>query len=414
MGSFNTVCAITRTPIQEGGLARVFFLEMDAFEMNYRAREGRFGNIMVGSQCYPWDNFTVLGYPMVGKYDDYNRYTFGDTELADATLAAINSRYIVNRVAEGKTLDDYNSYHDYMEIEEIPSMHDLQDMEHSGSLFIKGRHGYKTAVVKMAIHEEVYQMMIEGEWSTGWGENRKTFTFESRAAELVENFSPKDDGGLSMLSERRQLRIQQVKEANDVLVEKGEITAEQAQETYDEVIELAVEMDMIAGDDRQEWLSQSRYREDMQGDCTPELRKSIADSIVGTELAVRWMQANNYELAPVVLGGQDYDTSVHAKRLRKLADVVSTMVPEFRDEECFTVNTEITERFTMSLSATREKVASWFDETDQELIDYYDAIKIADEQSFFTIGDESKLDKWGVEYSAFPSWEVGTVIHFVD
>jgi len=161
MGSFNTTCAVSKAPILDGQKVRVFFLLMNTSTFHYHKKIGQFKSSLMGSSCYPWDHFQIVGYPMLATYNDYNRYVFDDSDMENLNLKIINKLYNKNIIAEDKSINDYNSSHDYMNIEKIENMHQLQEMEHSGSLRVKTCHGV-SAIAKMAIHEDIYQQLILG------------------------------------------------------------------------------------------------------------------------------------------------------------------------------------------------------------------------------------------------------------
>ncbi len=417
MGSFNTTCAITRTPIQEGSLARVFFLEMDAFATNYYGRQGLFKNIMMGCGCYPWDNFSIIGYPLLGKYADYNNYEFEDSEMAELTLAAINSRYVPNRVAEGKTLEDYNEYHDYMEIDEISDMAQLQDMEHSGSLRVKGGHGNETAVVKMAMHEEVYQMMLAGTKSEGWGEDAKKYTFADDMKRLTDKYNG-SVSGFDALSEQQQKRMIDMRDELYAKADAGEInertnepyTRDQADKSFSQMVEWLAEDRLELGDERSDWFAHKSFNRDLRE--KPEMVEKIAEAVIGAKWCALWMQNNNYEFAPVMTCGQDYDTAEHAKRLRKLADIIEAKKNPYHYEEHVELDVVRTERTELSLSSLKDRFADWYDSDDQEYQDLLNAIESIKEQSSFTFGDGSVFDKFVKDYDVLRDVEENMQIHF--
>ncbi|WZW26901.1 hypothetical protein [Vibrio phage TCU_VP02_YC] len=420
MGSFNTTCAITRTPIQEGGLARVFFLEMDAFATNYYGRQGLFKNIMMGCGCYPWDNFKIIGYPLLGKYADYNNYEFEDADMANMTLAAINKRYVPNRVAEGKTLEDYNEYHDYMEIDEISDMSQLQDMEHSGSLRVKGAHGNVTAVVKMAMHEEVYQMMLEGNVTEGWGDDAKTYSFADDLKRLTDKYSG-SVSGFDALTEKQQKRMIDMRDELYAKADAGEInertgepyTREEADKSFNQMVEWLAEDRFELGDERAEWFAHSSHYRDMADlKDNQELVHKLAEAVVGAKWCARWMMCNNYEFAPVMTCGQDYDTASHASRLRKLADIIESKKNKYHYEEHVELDVVRSERVELSLSNLKERFADWYDEDEQEYQDLLSAIESVKEQSSFVYGDGSIFDKFVEEYDVLRDVEENTQIHF--
>ncbi|AGN30312.1 hypothetical protein VPFG_00314 [Vibrio phage nt-1] len=395
MGSFNTTCAISRTPINEGDEARVFFLIMQANDIQRSIEEKQFSNIMMGCGCYPWDNFKIIGYPLKGKYADYNRYEFEDQQMSDEVLRLINKIYMPNRVTEGKELSDYNSYHDYMEIDEIESMHELQDMEHSGALRVESYFG-PTAIVKMAIHEEIYQeLIISGEMTTGWGEDAKTKTFEQEVQELYERHAAAGDK--DPLSPDDRKLIDETRADMYAKADAGEADADGkiiTREIVDKMIErfenmLARKTDYYDPFDRAEWSERTYPVRSMQESDDNEFIRKLAEGHIGLKWTALWFQANNYEFGPAITSGQWGDRLAEAERLRKLADIVESKVPEYYYEEHIPVRKERTVRLVMKRSELVESYTDWYGEDADEMAELQEAIDSMKEQSSFKVGDEN-------------------------
>jgi hypothetical protein len=155
MGSFNLSCAITKAPIKEKQKVRLFFITDTG---------GYKGDGLNGCLVYPESGYEVIGFPIKAKYSDYGTYEIDDeSDVAEMTLKIIKTNYAENIVEEGKTIDDYNLTHDHMNIAvDNLDWYTVQDMIHSGRLFLNNR-TKKSHVAIMAVHEKVYQKMIEGD-----------------------------------------------------------------------------------------------------------------------------------------------------------------------------------------------------------------------------------------------------------
>ncbi len=408
MGSFNTTCAITNTPIMEGDAARVFFLVMDAYAMNRKC--AFFNHSQMGSSCYPYDHFKVIGYPMKGVYADYNRYEFDDN-LEALNLKIINKIYVPNKVEEGKTLDDYNSHHDYMNIDELTCMQELQDMEHSGALRVKTWAG-ASAIVKMAIHESVYQMMIGGTWTKGWGDNAVSYTHASKVADAVKRYgaaaNPED-----ALSERGKMRVEMIRAKIGEEIDGKTFTKEDAEAQ----VKFYIDMNShdISTGSNDEFLIETHPKSDMADAEEDTLVGQIACAYYGARMASTWMQCNNYQFKPAVLGGQDYEMMPHANRLRELADVVEKLQRE--DEESVPLELRRTTAKVLKLTALKERFDSWYDESDDEYKDYLSAVRdlldgtLKPSDAFYVVGDGSTFDKFVEGYTVLRDVEKGDVIN---
>src|ERR1044071_4618706 len=111
MGSFNTTCAISHAPIRPNDKVRLFFL---ASQTGYSV-DSRKSILSIGCQCYPWDDFQVIGgISLEATYEDYNSYSFDEKSIfAQLILNQIKKNYSENVSIEGK---EYNPYHDHMDV----------------------------------------------------------------------------------------------------------------------------------------------------------------------------------------------------------------------------------------------------------------------------------------------------------
>lgn len=312
MGSFNTTCAITKTPILEGQEVRVFFLVIDQFGEDYSLRAtGLRTSILAGPQCYPWDVCQVIGYPLKGVYADYNQYEFDDDSgLVEATLAVINRHYEPNRPSSDKR----GYERDHMDIEKIESMRQLQDMEHDGAVRL-GRS--KGMLAKMAIHEEVYQHIIaEGLIHESW-EDKAGLNYSQSVDKLLSQFTTSN-----ISPENQELLTKFLTR----LKESGE-----SQEKVDEM-EVAMRRTYLRENEclirNTDWIK-TPFKQ-LIGRCNDvPATRDLCDSLIGGYMVVGWMRRNNYQLLPAVLSGQSYDFKASAKTMRELADIVEQLEPEW-------------------------------------------------------------------------------------
>lgn len=313
MGSFNTTCAITRTPIREGQEVRVFFLFIDQFGEDYSLRTtGLRTSILAGSRCYPWDVCQVIGYPLKGVYADYNQYEFDDdSDLVKSTLAVINNHYAPNKPDSDKVNRCSN---EHINIEQIESMYQLQDMEHDGAVRF-GRH--KGMLAKMAIHEEVYQYIIaNGNIRESW-EDKVGLNYAQAVDKLLSQFTWND------ISEENQELLTQFLSK---LKESGE-----PQEKVDEM-EVALRRNYLRENEciirDADWIK-TPYKQ-LIGRCNDgPATRNLCESLIGGYMVVGWMLRNNHQLLPAVLSGQSYDFKASAKTMRELADIVEQLEPEW-------------------------------------------------------------------------------------
>lgn len=135
-----------------------FFLRSNLFNYNFDPLRN---SLSQGSQCYPHDDFTVIGgISLEAEYSDYNSYSFDQESIFAHYIHSIILRdYVMNISEEGK---EYNTYHDHMDVPKSDlTWEKIQDMIHCGRLHLCSYGNCNIPfVTTMAIHESVYQIML--------------------------------------------------------------------------------------------------------------------------------------------------------------------------------------------------------------------------------------------------------------
>jgi hypothetical protein len=420
MGSFNTTCAISKAPILEGQKVRVFFLAMDTFSLHYdKEKKDQFSNIYMGLNCYPWDNFKIIGYPLLGEYKDYNQYEFDDEEMSELTLKVINKVYAPNKISKDKKESDYNSCHDYLNIEELEDMHQLQEMEHSGSLRIKTCHGI-SAIAKMAIHEEVYQNIIKKGKTFGVEgfNDRKGYNFEEHVEFLVNKIKQSKEG----TTEKSKENMEVLKECRDHFESQiGKVVEGEEPMTQEKVEEKIISLERMLSRINQEqvlkiegesWLSETNPSRDVEKN---DFYEKIVEAWVCSIWVKNWFHHNNCQFAPVPTSGQDYDFQYSGDKLMEMANVISNFKSRWDEEENLTFQTEYIKKVSLNINEMEEKFKLWFSETDEEYKDFKFIIKKIKEDKVesFTMGDFSVTDVFMKENELLQNIEEGTEIHLI-
>lgn len=381
MGSFNTTCAISRAPITPDQKVRVFFLVMDTHSYHYDKRtKGLFSLPQMGSKCYPWDNFKVIGLPLLGTYEDYNNYEFIDKDLEKLTLEAINEIYIPNTVQEGKEEEDYNEYHDYLNIEKISDMKELQDMEHSGALRVKSYHG-TSIIVKMAIIEDVFQQIIK---PTKYCMDRRNYKKYSSMDEYVQELYNKVKDQESLM-----------KEADPAFDSLKEVLKEKAksEKEYQERLEMMMDF-KIENLLRKHFEEPAIYNDIISKNLnttSPELKMKMIEAWAVFKWIKNFMQSYNIEFNPAITSGQDYDFKRHGKMLEKLSEVVSNITPPYSDETV-TLKSKKIEQLSISLQELEDKMNDWFEPQDQSYQEYVKVKKLIEEGNVTSVDLEEDND----------------------
>lgn len=367
MGSFNTTCAVSKAPIRRGQKARVFFLIMNTFEHHYNlSQKGLFSSILQGFQCYPWDSFKVIGYPLVGSYQDYNQYEFEDKYLEDLTLSIINKFYIPNTIQEGKTEKDYNTYHDHLNIDQISDMKQLQDMEHSGALRVKSPHGV-SIIAKMAIHEEVFQQLI------------KTSIFEFNHIEYGLNYSHE----------------QYSKYLLDILNNKEQLI-KNSTETDPLFLDFLIK-DKLNEFFRHEGLLQN-YPNLILSCQDEDNKEKLLQSHVDFIWTAKFFQKYSFDFLPAFSSGQDIPD--HSNMLKSLSHIVENLKSDYDDEETITLHKEVSEKISISLAELDEKFNSWYND-EENLTNYANFVNEIKNNGieFINLEEKNKITEFLFDYN---------------
>ena len=360
MGSFNTACAITGAPIIPGQKVKLFVILQGG---NYK------GPMIGGSICYPWDMYQFVGLPMNAEYADYNNYEIAESDnwILEGNLQLIKEKYVMNEVEEGKTIDDYNKYHDHMNIaKESLDWSNVEDMIHSDRLFMKTWRG-KNLVHLMAIPLEVYNVLMENPFEL-WREEKVL----SNCQEYVDYKWDK----YKELQEERDKALADIRET--FAKRLGEIVSPEGREPYtitQEWVDAHVEMirDMRAFrdmDDRMEWLNDSYGLRDVFKCSEPSLKL-----LYEMEYMAYQFMSYNHVIRPAMLSGQEWDFKDHGEYLIKLGHAVQTM--HFGDEEEFPIRkiTKVETSYELKFSELESKVKEWFQDDRENLETELAAIK---------------------------------------
>tara|TARA_B100000700_G_C15063470_1_gene867704 strand:- start:2708 stop:3940 length:1233 start_codon:yes stop_codon:yes gene_type:complete len=410
MGSFNTTCAISKTPITEGQKVRVFFLVMDVFSMNYsKDRKNLFTNILTGTGCYPWEDFKIIGYPLLGTYEDYNKYAFDNKEMEQLTLEIINKIYIPNEVSEGKNLNDYNKYHDYLNIPKIKNMEKLQEMESSGALRVK-TFGGTSIIVKMAIHEDIFQKLIlESNYKIKYNEKEKTFV------EALNYYKEQLNNNLKVnITSEQEEKYEEYKKT---IKEQNYPNNQEKEILYYLSKEMGIKKDLVDSEISREYI----YKNDINYHLSEnEFKEDILKEWLHTIWTAKWFSQYNFQFLPVITSGQFVDYNDNASMLNKLSNIVSDLDSKFNDD-VLSLKKVYEKRQELSLSNMDKKFREWFSNFDKKytpkgFLDSYQEFKdyIKDNNvSYFEIGENSLIGDFLKKYEILDPDEKG-IIYIID
>lgn len=386
MGSFNTTCAISHAPIREGDKVRLFFLASESYRHNTEDAE-QF-SISKGCQCYPHDDFKVIGgVALEATYADYNNYEFDEDSIpAQFILNDIRENYSENIPVDGV---DYNEYHDHMSV----SVNELDwqkvlDMIHSGRLFLNGYTKRKAFVATMAVHESVFDVLMYKS-ITNYDFDKKDYvtkTLDEYVSELINKFLEKKSGKVP------QEYIDRAQKIYEKHFEDAAGNAEEISKLQLKMMDFAAEMAEIWSDRDDEnsrggsrdfvWHGENPFNqmtkfgkkivlEDSDEDnpeyyqVTDEDVAYIAKLTAETEYFNVGMVVNNFMYRPIMTSGQEHDFPAHAAMLRKLADAIDD-IPSPWSEEHLPVNIHRQQWQEITMTDIERQYNEWYDHDAEE------------------------------------------------
>lgn len=392
MGSFNTTCAISHAPIREGDKVRLFFLASESYRHDNESAE-QF-SISKGCQCYPHDDFKVIGgVALEATYADYNNYEFDEESIpAQFILSLIKEYYSENVPVEGVR---YNEYHDHMSV----SVNELDwqkvlDMIHSGRLFLNGYTQRKSFVATMAVHEKVFDALMYKSITRYDYDSSEyvTITLQDAINKVINGFSPE------ALEAEHAKHIERATKVFKNLIDSANGDEELIRDIEKRIDEYAneISMDVLSRDDENMrggsrdyvWHGGNPTRnmvkfgnkivlEDTEQyyKVTSEDIANIAKLAVETEYFNVGMVVNNFMYRPIMTSGQEDDFPAHAAMLRKLADAIEDTPSRWSDEN-LTVNFHREQWQEINMSDIEKQFNEWYDdEAEQYIAKLKDAIE---------------------------------------
>lgn len=378
MGSFNTACAITGVPIIPGQPVKLFLLVQGG---SYK------GTLAGGSICYPWDQYQFLGLPMNAVYADYNNYEISEeSEWAlEGNLKVLKEKYVMNVVEEGKTLKDYNEYHDHMLVQkEDLEWGKVEGMIHSDRFFIKNWRG-KALVHVMAIPIEVYNSFMEGSIEF-WREGIVLNNCKEFVDYKMEKFNKNKVEGDESFKNLRETLMEKL--GKTITPQNGEpyvMTQERIDsslESYKKVLSFREQ------NERMEWMYDFYSIRDHIGFNEDFLRSIYELEFMATQMMVR-----NHVIRPTMLSGQEWDFQGHGDYLLGLAHAVKSMKYRHDDENLPLENIiKVESIYQIKYSVLKSTVEGWWPD-DEKIKSEFDAILVdAGDSDVFEVTLDYKSD----------------------
>lgn len=416
MGSFHTTCAISHSPIREGDKVRLFFL---ASQPNWYKFDPLRDSLNKGCQCYAWDDFQVIGgISLEAKYSDYNTYEFDEESIFARYIRwIIRSNYAMNVPVEGQ---EYNEYHDHMNVPvDDLDWEKIFDMQHSGRLFLKGYgSGPLPFVGIMAIHESVYQIMLNEPFEvyTGKGEHPyKMVTFESA---LAKKMATDDQAVLNELAEE----FKQYYKDDDWTEEKiNEVSLKMAQHKLDSISE-NYNLKYVYSNGKTPYsqlrdLMNHNNNKDDSDETKVNLGNVSLDDIKAKVYEGEYFNARfddrHFMYRPLMTSGQEHDLVKDGIFWSKVSAAIGSIGSEWEEEEHVVTRKYSKSWQEITVSEIMEPLVDWYEPDDKEFIEYknlFDELLKDKEKVIISAEDLNKP-----EFSAIRSliWNTSIDLHII-
>jgi len=379
MGSFNTTCAVSNTPILEGDEVRLFLLASNKL---YIEKDVKKTGLAHGCQCYPWDDFQVIGgFPLKAKYADYDDYTVDEESLeARFIMMKLRQNYLMQTREEGK---EYRGWEE--DFLDIPAS-DLTwpmvfDMHHRECFWLRGYGNYNTPYLGiMAIHESVYQLML--------AEDHEVYVGYPDGMDYRSDFHPYENRNFQISLQKeltRDLEIEKAIIAKEFYsmyqddLKSGKMTEEQMHDRCNRMSEMRLS-DRDSYKMHYAYSTSSIYREFVDAltgfnEKNPERAVEIDLTAIRTlEFEAMYfnerMQARNLMYRPIMISGQEHDRAADSVFLHKVAAAVGALAAPWEEDEHV-----VTQKFSatwqeVSVPQIVERLTDWYegdDELDEHL-----------------------------------------------
>ncbi|QOI71855.1 hypothetical protein pEaSNUABM47_00372 [Erwinia phage pEa_SNUABM_47] len=380
MGSFNTTCAVSNTPIREGDKVRLFFLLSHRFSYNFDPLRN---SISQGCQCYPHDDFTVIGgISLEAEYTDYNTYSFDQESIFANYIHSIILRdYEMNVSEEGK---EYNPYHDHMDVPKSDlTWEKIQDMMHSGRLHLRSYGNCNLPfVTTMAIHESVYQIMLNEPFERyiGYPDGMdyrsdfhpyETVDFNSLLAnELTKNNSEEIEKRTQELIEifKDQFEAEPEKE-DEILNMIKRMVKRELSSRRDNGYEYAYAI-MSPLEELRELAETSKTDEENEVEFTPFTDVDLISKTFEGRFFDGRMYTHNIMYRPIITSGQEHDLTSDGIFWMKVGAALMTINDRWESEEHFGTTKYSEQWQEMTYDQMIAGIKEWYEETDEEYSDF--------------------------------------------
>lgn len=402
MGSYNQTCAITHCPILPEQEVRVFYLVLNIGMNNIKEEKTQLKQFpYMGSYCYPYDQFKIIGYPLLAKYNDYGRFIHNDNELANITLNNINKIYIPNNETI-INLEDYLDEKDlFLDVHTINDINLLDDMINKGALRVKTPYSMSndkngtSFISRMVILESVYQNIIKKQRNI----NFSMFFEELKdSLELSDNFFSFDHKQKDI---PYPMHVSMYKKFFNLIYD------------YDNPRSQLIIKNKIRRCSLKTVNESVNFYNDYK---KVEDKHVFCESVASLYFCEEWFKNYSFEFKPMLTTNDFIDYLELEENYIKLADEtfkhISKCKYHYNDED-IPLNLKISFKYELSVFDLKAKRDEWFNKQDNEykifsdMIDYLVDNKIES----FIIGDLSKMDNFISEFHLLNDLSHGTFVY---
>lgn len=315
MGSFNSVCGVSKAPIRPNDKVRLFFIvsnvgleTIEAFKHEDNLVRNRFAHRGLGDSST--DHFTVLGYPMKAEYDDCSTYSIDeDDAIMKYNLSVIRDFY------EKVNSSDHpeEKYFDHFDIEAKDLNFDLvNDMIRDGALYVNSNYGAKCFLQLFPVLEDVYQILLQGKvnFYSRSGYNDLTLS------QYVEYRHDERNKVLESYNEEFNLKFETYQPVIGSVNDDGTVfTTESAIQMSD--LSAMISSEYYTIDDKNDWSFRrsTNYKNLLHID-------GILDYHYETSFVIRALNTYNIEIVPTMTGKQDSEVHAHSAFLLNIGKVL--------------------------------------------------------------------------------------------
>ena len=290
MGSFNTICGVSRHIVTCG--EPVVLLALVAYGETIPAAPG----------CYNWDRYKLaLHLPMYATYDDYGNFDIEDNDAYQAFQHMIKNRIVCD---EGYDIDSLFD----------PEKLTYRDLMHDERLFIAPASNFggskKSPLMFMVVKRQVYDLMVseyDRTFVNHWNQDYVTESHK-KIRETFAKLELRDPDKKRLTKEELKFKMEEIEKSPEIIRE------ELTKDLFNEYISMGFSWDY----DNVVNVGMGPYSNTNLTNHVIKLTAANADLHIGLRKFVSMMCEINIEFNPQQYGSQDNDHLYHADLMTRI------------------------------------------------------------------------------------------------